>query len=187
MLGAVVAEPMVCRASWSACLAGVLDGALVGTAVGLVAGVALGGPLGWVLLPLGLAAGAGLAGAVLRRRLWVRLDAEGIETSSVRSLERVPWTEVAAVGLVPGRVGRSGRTWAVGLCRRGGIDVVRVPALAVRTPLVVRLGDDDQAARTEERRDHLLDPVLPFAEAHGIEVVDGDLVAWWDLEAPDPI
>jgi len=169
-----------CAASWNACTNGMVDGALVGTVLGLAAGVAVGAPWGWVLLPVGLLGGIGVAAAVLRHRLSVTLDSVGLRSSTVRRIDEVRWTDVVAVGLVPARLGRSGRTWSVGVCRRGHDEVLRLPALTARTPMVQRLGDDAQAERTENRRDRLLDPLLPFAEAHAIEVVDGDLVAWWD-------
>ncbi len=172
--------PVTCVASWNACTSGMLDGALVGTAIGLVVGIAVGSPLGWVLLPVGLATGTVSAAAVLRRRLWVALDDRGLRSSTVRHLDELTWDEVAAVGLVPGRIGRSGRSWSVGVCRAGELDVLRLPALTVRTSIVQRLGDEVQEERTEHRRDRLLDPLLPFAAACDIRVVDGDLVAWWD-------
>lgn len=176
-------RPVTCAASWNACTSGMVDGALVGTVLGLAVGVAaVGAPWGWVLLPVGLLAGTGSAAVVLRRRLWVALDRTGVRSSTVRHIDEARWADVVAVGLVPARLGRSGRSWSVGLCRGGHDEVLRLPALTARTPMVQRLGDDAQAERTENRRDRLLDPLLPFAEAHSIEVVEGDLVAWWDAK-----
>lgn len=162
----------------SAVRAAVTDAALAGAALGVVVGVASGASWGWLFLPLLAVLAAGAMLVLVPRRLTLRVDGDELRIGRLRSTDVIGWAQVQALGIMERPSGRSGRLWTVAVRVQAAEPPVTVPALSVRTPVLRRLGDQGQEDRTAEAVAQLLDPLLPLAAQHGVEILDIDPRDW---------
>lgn len=145
----------------------------------MVIGAVLLGRQGWVGLIVGSLLGVAVGLVTGPRRLHLTVDERGVRIGRILDTVHVPWEDIAAFGIQDGWQGRRGRTAALAVGRRGDEWPITVPALSY-TAAGFRVGATPPEEQLAPYRAELLHPVVDWARARRVTVVEADLDDWWD-------